>query len=589
MYIFLTDSSGATRDIWVRYVRDHPVENNDWGDFQTHRRLLGLITVGKYDTQIELNELCRVHESLKVKYTNTLYDSRCILFGSNFEGNIKIETLHNDENTPDTQKSENLNNNDQNKGMNTLSNNNNNNSDSDNCTVEDNSMNSNKEKTTIESSFTTPSNFKSRAFFYTENDACKTLESNIEEFINSMFWILESKRLERTREKVDKIALLLAPFEKKDIIGLDMDSRSNRKRCLGRLTKHLGDLTLQAGLVSESLNLFHAASETLSAISDPLWLGAANEGLCAASAILFYPHIREETCNSLQQHSCDNRNEKINNEQVQQIPSQNTIISSINKHEQNHSNNLENHVVTDVTSAASSSASSSTSSVSSILSTNSSSSTQSANAQDKKDNVGGVTLPLNILQPDEITNKYRDAIINYSKYRHAGIIETEAALKAARICIEQNQNLSVAMFLQNVLYINLNVSEHERVLRFETLTHLYQRIGYHRKAAFCYRLAAWRHIAQNNTNPDWSESYRLMLQSFPGHKLSLNPIEVLQKNAGWPCLQIDLLQQLVVAAKRLGHSALATRHMTFLLQTMWRHLTPTEQKELALQLKVIIV
>ncbi|XP_055594815.1 protein brunelleschi-like [Uranotaenia lowii] len=51
----IPDSSGITRDIWVRYIRDHPVENNDWGDFQPHRRLLGLITVGKFDNQTELN------------------------------------------------------------------------------------------------------------------------------------------------------------------------------------------------------------------------------------------------------------------------------------------------------------------------------------------------------------------------------------------------------------------------------------------------------------------------------------------------------------------------------------------------------
>lgn len=98
-------------------------------------------------------------------------------------------------------------------------------------------------------------------------------------------------------------------------------------------------------------------------------------------------------------------------------------------------------------------------------------------------------------------------------------------------------------------------------------------------------MAAWRHVAQSNTNPDWSQSYRLMLESFPGHKLSLDPLEVLKNNAGWPCLQIDLLQQLVVAARRLGHSALATRHMTFLLQTMWDHLSPHDQKEMSLQLQ----
>lgn len=45
------------------------------------RRLLGLITLGKYGNQTELNEVCRVHESLKVKYSSTLYDSRALLFG----------------------------------------------------------------------------------------------------------------------------------------------------------------------------------------------------------------------------------------------------------------------------------------------------------------------------------------------------------------------------------------------------------------------------------------------------------------------------------------------------------------------------
>lgn len=54
---------------------------------------------------------------------------------------------------------------------------------------------------------------------------------------------------------------------------------------------------------------------------------------------------------------------------------------------------------------------------------------------------------------------------------------------------------------------------------------------------------------------------------------------------GWPALQIHLLQQLVVAARRMGHSALATRHMTFLLQTMWHFLNLTEQRDLAKQLQ----
>lgn len=479
----------------MRYVREHPVENNDWGDFQTHRRLLGLITVGKFENQIELNELCRVHESLKVKYTNTLFDSRCILFGPN-SVNGKIQEDDIDE-LPIGK---------------------------------------------LEDLFTPPTNFKSRAFFYPEHDTCINLENNINEFINALFWILESKRLERSKEKVDKVTLLLAPFEKKDFVGLDMESRNNRKRCSGRATKHLADLTLQAGLIGESLNLFHAAGETLRAISDSLWLGAANEGLCAASAIILFPNVRNRL-----HHQQSNNQKATTNNSIQNSNNINNHKNSSTLNGQTHHQSLsddtqvdsENAINTKVTvnnyetstsSMSSSSTGSSTSSMSSVLSSSTSSSSPNdtpTNSSSKPNN-----FPPNILSADDITNKYRDAIINYSKYRHAGIIETEAALKAARICIEQNQNLDVAMFLQNVLYINLNMNEHEKVQRFETLTKLYQTIGYVRKAAFCQRLAAWRHVAQTNPNPDWAQSYRLMLESFPGHRLSLDPMEVMIDNAG---------------------------------------------------------
>ncbi|XP_053674942.1 protein brunelleschi [Anopheles nili] len=547
------DSTGTTRDIWVRYIRDHPVENNDWGDFQTHRRLLGLITVGKFDAQSELNELCRVHESLKVKYTHTLFDSRCLLFGPSTD---ELQKHNGSTEGPDE-----------------------------------------KAGASIEKCFQTPSNFKSRAFFYPENDQCSNLETKISEFITSIYYILELKRMEKTREKLEKAPLLLAPFEKKDFVGLDLESRNNKKRCIGRMTKHLGDLTLQAGLVAESLNFFHAASETLRAISDSLWLGAANEGLCAASAILLYPNFRYtmsiQRNSSLQENSSSPQKFNLARNQLY-TGSYNGDGSTMKHKKSDMVINLSSSDTATILNADKTSASSN-SSASSISSSLSSASAGSGTASGSSSSDSGSLLnkasgsapkfPSNILQPEEITVRYRDAIINYSKYRNAGIIETEAALKAARICIEQGKNLDVAMFLQNVLYINLNMTEQQRVRRFEVLTDLYQKIGYNRKAAFCQRLAAWRHVAQSNSNPDWGQSYRLMLESFSGHKLSLEPNEVIENSMGWPVLQIDLLQQLVGTARRLGQSALATRHMTFLLQTMWKNLSTQEQKEMALQLQ----
>ena len=90
-HIKIQDSQNNPRNIWIRFLRSYPVENNDWGDFQTHRKALGLISIGQCNSQDELNELCRIHETLKVKYAWTLYDSRCILFGLNTDGTIYDE------------------------------------------------------------------------------------------------------------------------------------------------------------------------------------------------------------------------------------------------------------------------------------------------------------------------------------------------------------------------------------------------------------------------------------------------------------------------------------------------------------------
>ncbi|XP_011499919.1 PREDICTED: protein brunelleschi isoform X2 [Ceratosolen solmsi marchali] len=464
------DSSNNTREILTRFIKDHPVENNDWGDFQTHRRLLGLITFGKYENQIELNELCRLHETLKVKYVQTLYDSRAILFGP-----IPSENL----NEPPP-------------------------------------------------SFTTPHNFKTVGIFYAD-DLCPNLEIQMSQCFNSLFWILESKRLERSREKIDKVALLQAPFEKKDFIGLDLESRNNRERCVGRATKHLGDLCLQAGLPGDALNNYNSAIGTLQSVNDWLWLGSAYEGLCAVSALILYPNM------------CRN------------VPLQrNSSLQEGSPGKQRRGSQPTTTLCAPPT-------------IETIK----------------------MNMP-NILLPEDICKKYREAIVHYTKYQNAGIIETEASFKATRISIEQNCTLQAASFLSNVLFNNMTMNEQEKIDRFTTLSDLYTSFGYLRKASFCLRHAALRHVSQYNPNLDWQQCYNLLLQATSGFKLSLDPVEMSFDNRkGWPSIQIQLINELVAAANRMGHPALATRHLTFLLQTMYNYLTPTERKDAALQLQAV--
>ncbi|XP_053610845.1 protein brunelleschi [Plodia interpunctella] len=589
--IKVTDSNGQVRDIWVRYVRDYPVENNDWGDFQTHRRLLGLITLSKFTNQVELNEVCRVHESLKVKYSNTLFDSRAFMFGpfSNMkkpeqepetymfdddkvfrDGSASEKTSIPSEPTDSLSSSESF----------------------------PQSTSSNASYPVQEENFTTPSNFKTTAMFYGENDPVPDLEQNVADLINALYWVVESKRLERAKEKLEKVSLLLAPFEKKDFVGLDMESRNNKKRCMGRVTKNLADLTLQAGLVADSLSLYHNAAEILKAVNDWLWLAAAKEGLCAASAILLYPNLRNSTPlqrNASLQESSPNKVKPLSLYQSNEPFRKYKVTSSPLR----------------------SSKTSSPVNPPSELTPSSSESVETSSRQSETDNADseslasssdieyqsqksflGTELPsiprqpsqINIqylLNGEEIAEKYRKAIIHYSKYQNAGIIETEACFKAARIAVEQNNSLHASSFLQNVIFINLTLSEQEKIQRFDTLAELYKEIGFLRKAAFCQRLAATRQVSAHNPNPDWQRCYYLMLHSFPGHRLSLDPNYVIQHQVGWPALQIQLLQELVVAARRMGHPALATRHMTFLLQTMWPHLSRQEQRDMAIQLQAL--
>ena len=49
--------------------------------------------------------------------------------------------------------------------------------------------------------------------------------------------------------------------------------RHYKKRCQGRMRKHVGDLCLQAGMLQDSLVHYHMSVELLRSVNDFLWLG----------------------------------------------------------------------------------------------------------------------------------------------------------------------------------------------------------------------------------------------------------------------------------------------------------------------------
>lgn len=61
---------------------------------------------------------------------------------------------------------------------------------------------------------------------YSSVDEALNIDEHIVEFLLSLFWVLESKRLDRSCEHVDNLTLLTAPFEqRKDSSVIDIDGR----------------------------------------------------------------------------------------------------------------------------------------------------------------------------------------------------------------------------------------------------------------------------------------------------------------------------------------------------------------------------
>ncbi|KAI5100868.1 trafficking protein particle complex subunit 9 isoform X1, partial [Silurus meridionalis] len=443
------------RSLSVRYRHNYAPENGEWGEFQSHRRAVGLVAVAWCPAAgSEWALTSERFRAMKERLGPALYDSRLLAFG--MSGNATAELQR-----PDVA-------------------------------------------------------------FFPGYDDCPELEKTIQDFIQSIFIVLESKRLDRATDKSgDKIPLLCVPFEKKDFVGLDTDSRHYKKRCQGRMRKHVGDLCLQAGMLQDALVHYHMSVELLRSVNDFLWLGAALEGLCSASVIIHYPGGTAGKGSARK-----------------------PVVSTATDGGKRHRPGAQEVLIDPGALTSSSSISADTSSE--------------------------IGRAKNCLSPEDIIEKYKEAISYYGKYKNAGVIELEACVKAVRVLAIQKRAMEASEFLQNAVYINLGqLSEEEKIQRYSVLSELYELIGFHRKSAFFKRVAAMQCVAPTIPEPGWKACYRLLLETLPGYSLSLDPKDFSKgTHRGWAAVQMRLLHELVYASRRMGNPALSVRHLSFLLQTM---------------------
>lgn len=85
--------AGFERIIRVRYKQSYSIEENDWGDFQTHRKLVGLITVARSFHRNEIESISELHKTIHDTYNNTLLDSKCFIIKSTNELKTNTEKV----------------------------------------------------------------------------------------------------------------------------------------------------------------------------------------------------------------------------------------------------------------------------------------------------------------------------------------------------------------------------------------------------------------------------------------------------------------------------------------------------------------
>lgn len=209
---------GQKRRAYVKYKRLYPIENNEWGDFQAHRKILGLVSIGECSNLEEFEELFDSYKKVKEEYSETLFNSRLIIFGMNRDGSPlseqdkrkylksgKTSPVHSEDSgvTSDLSPTESSIDGEKTKEL----------------------KPSTEPETRPHSNSLTKESTGAEVVFFPCIDDCPDLEEKLKEFISSIFFVLDGKRLDRSFERLDRMQLLCAPFERKDYVGLDTDTK----------------------------------------------------------------------------------------------------------------------------------------------------------------------------------------------------------------------------------------------------------------------------------------------------------------------------------------------------------------------------
>ena len=212
----------------------------------------------------------------------------------------------------------------------------------------------------------------------------------------------------------------------------------------------------------------------------------------------------------------------------------------------------------------------------------------SFNAVMKDDNTGSTvpSLNSNLLSTNDVIERYTEAIRIYNKINVAPLIELEANIKLANALASFDRRIEVSETLMRILYTKYPFSEEEKIQRYCFVSHIYEKVGCIRKAAFMSRIASMQCLSRNISNHPWIAVYSFMKKTLKGYNLSLNMKSCWKHTSGWPALQLHVLKELIMSSRHLNDPAISSRLLIFILQFMDSSLSDADKQTYGALLEV---
>ncbi|OZC10117.1 hypothetical protein X798_02707 [Onchocerca flexuosa] len=401
-------------------------------------------------------------------------------------------------------------------------------------------------------------------FCFKTLDDADSLEIGIRDFLRSIYYVLESRRLDLSFEKLECPPYPMLTEEQKYRQGLEnKNCKMYRKKCIGRLRKQVADYTLLTGLPTLATDSYQSAIEFLKQANDLLWLAAAYEGwACAAIAAKYDLTEEYASISGIQRIST------MTSEQILSARKTTQYGTGISVGHQRHRSDEECSLK--------------------ILST-----LGEVRILDERSFRQSFRLHWNGTTYDksgkceisyiEIVEKFKTALECYERFSFTAWIEYECMMKAASVFRYQHLYVDMENFIREHIakYLDdsFNLFGHfTKALICLNSAEVYRQIGFNRKCAFFARLGVLfrLHMTENGSRnvADYRQVYPILYRTLTGYGMPENPKEFSGDlvRLGPIHIQRRALHEVFMSALRAEYYDVAIRHLCYILQVYYDYM-----------------